>query len=322
MARVAPLDPRPFLRAASLDEGDARAAAEPLLNAALKRNPRMIDARLRLMRLDFESSRIGPAVEHAIILASLRPDLAIQFDALLVEAAREPGARRHISRRLANRPQLVRMLASPMSGALTPPEMLELIRFTDLEEMPGATAQVQRAVTRAYLAERDYDRAFAVWRRVLGERPENAVHDGSFSGSDAAPPFTWTIVSDTSIEARPIGAEEGQTALRVRAFGDLPSAAAHQHVVLEPGRHVLRYRARQPIAPPDRSSGFRWLVRCTSSQVLAEEAIPPPGPNWADRTVAFQVPQDCPAQILTLQSIGGLPDGESEIFVTRVRIDG
>ena len=123
-----------------------------------------------------------------------------------------------------------------------------------------------------YRNAQDYQHAYEIWQALSPESSGKEIHDGSFSGRIAAPPFTWSLKSSADVETAvvPSALNSPSTALRVEVYFTLPSVAAEQYLLLTPGQYDLGFRARVDDAIQPMPDAY-WSLRCTSGAQIRRE---------------------------------------------------
>lgn len=305
LARMAPLQPEPLLVQAAIDQrsGDL-AEAEQLLLEARRREPRSAAARYLLAHLWLDQGRIEEGLGEVAVLSRLMPESSEQLGPALSEYAKTPGAAPKLRQILASNPQLM----PPLLNALaTDPDNLPLI--LELESAVTITEQKapewQARVLDGLVRRADYERAYALWRRLAGYGgPRQLLFNGGFSPLAAPPPFNWKFQSGKAGISEP-----GDGRMRVLYYGRANTILASQLLLLPPGR----YRFSFGLAGTPQPRSLVWALSCLrEKRLLMRLDLSPSAPRQADFVVP---PAGCEAQMLALRGqVQDLPK-QSDVLI-------
>jgi len=310
LSSLSPLNPQPFLVEAAIaqKQGDLD-RAEKLLVAARQLSPRAPAARYLLADIVLRDGRVAEGLQELAALARLIRGSAIELVPALAQYAKMPGAARELGNVLKSNPGL----RQPLLGALAADPDNEAL----ILELAGAEARKadgkpplwQARLLGAMIAEKSYERAYSLWRRLsgIGPGPRPLLFNGEFRAVPAPPPFNWAFASSGAGFAEP-----GNGSLRVVHYGRENAALAAQLLLLPPGR----YRFAAPVSGTPAPAALAWVVTCAGARdSLAQQDVSTRAP------LAFEVPANCPAQVLELR--GWLQDmpKESDVRFGPARIE-
>lgn len=296
------------------------ASALPLVEHAVFLNPRLADARLWLARHHLQDGRPEPAIEQLTAILVVSNELDAEVTTVFALAAQQPQARRLISDRLANTPEILAVLRAAEQAGLQPPQLIELVGQTNLQVLPNGVEDVQQILTRRLLEQGDVRSAYKYWIRLLPRgQNEDPVYDGNFAGLLGTPPFTWSFKPEGSLSVEPISLNHPRhrTALKLSTTSSVPLLAAEQTLVLVPGSYRLSAAVRTETT--DQSSDFSWEIRCRD-KLLAELPIANTGGRWAERSWTFAVPSGCDSQTLQIRTAPVDTGDEHSAQITRVSV--
>lgn len=318
----APLSEVPLLIAArkALSAGqDAR--AEPLIAAAVRRNPRSRFA--LLLRLDQEV-RLGKVQEAAATMAILTrasPNSRSLLTAQLAIMAADPATRRAVRGAIGTDAQLragvLEQLARRGADAAIVLELAGDVRPTP----PGAQAPawqrllIENMVERGQVAE-----AHRVWVRLSGAdlaAVRSGIYDRDFAGLPGPPPFNWHLQTGTNGFA-----ERTQGGLEVQYDGRDTARLASQLLLLPPGTYHVSFTAGGDA--PGENGRLAWTVACHPGGqpiVIAEIA----GVEFNPKRITGQFtvpPTRCPGQWLRLVGNSAEFPEDQQVTIRELRIEG
>lgn len=291
LARVAPLQAEPLLvQAAIAQKSGDLATAEQLLLEARRRKPRSAAARYLLAQMWLSQGRIEESLGEVAVLSRLMPESSAQLAPALSEYAETPGAAPRLRQMLATNPQL----KAPLLNALaTDPDNLPLILELDsaVTTTENKAPQWQAMVLEGLVRRGDYERAYALWRRLAGYGgPRQLLFNGGFSPLAAPPPFNWKFQSGKAGISEP-----GDGRMRVLYYGRANAMLASQLLLLPPGR----YRFAFGLSGTPQPGSLVWNLSCLGRrQPLMRLDLSSSAPRQADFTVP---PGGCEAQMLSLR---------------------
>jgi len=294
--------------------------AQALIERSAAMNPRFLQARLWLALNHLRSGRVELGIGEVAWLLARKRSLAPQLMVVLVEASREPRARKAVAERLANTPTILSLAHLGAQAGFGAPALRELVAATDLAALPDGAA-VQSLIAKQLIEEGRFREARNVWFELGGARPAAEVFDGGFEGLKGGAPFGWTLTNDQDVKAvvRKRAGPGGSGALAVQTFSSLRSTVAEQSLVLAPGAYRLRFQALVPNRSGDRESPYFWALKCPDGKLLLEAFIEPSA-SWTERTHRFEVPGHCPMQSLTLNRDSTTDSRARQLMVSAVEV--
>jgi len=289
-AGKAPLAPEPFLvRGVQAQLAGNQAVAEAAFAAAKLRDGRSIPARYFLAEQYFRNGDAPSGLREISVLARMVPNGVTSLAPYIATYAKDPRNRMHLQALFRSDPMLEQAALTTLA---TDPRNAALILGL---ATPSATApQWAGTLVQSLVAARQYDEAYRVWAGSAHIQPDadRAVFDAEFAGSDAPPPFNWTLTSST------VGLAERQPGGRLHAifYGQEDGILARQLLLLKPGRYRLAMRIS---GDPARASTLAWNLTCADAKTQLV-ALPLSDQKRAASGVTFDVPATCAAQSLEL----------------------
>jgi hypothetical protein len=307
-ARKSPLSPEPFLVRGIEAQLDGKAGlAERAFLAAELRDGRSVAARYFLAQAYFQSGQADRGMAEMTVLARLVP---AGVSSLVPYLAAYAGNR-------ATWPQLRSLFRSDPAledavlGTLArDPDKVDTVLALASPRATGAPGWSTTLIA-TLVSAGDFGRAYRIWAAVshLPPTPASLVFDPQFSGSQAPPPFNWSLTSSRVglAERRPGGA------LHVIFYGQEDGPLASQLLLLPPGTYHL---AMQVTGDAAHARSLSWTLTCPkSSDPIASLPL---DPATASRGATFTVPAGCGAQ--SLQLVGRSSDFPEQADVTISRL--
>lgn len=257
-----PLAEEPFLLAASaaLRRGDT-SAADRLLAQAIRREPRLRQARLMLLERYSRQGDVAAMTDQLIVLSRLMPDANELLVATVAQLVSDPGTRASTVRALQGNPLVDRVLAYLTTANADPDIVLALAQARSIEQSSG-TLDWQARLIANLVAAGDYSRANAIWRQFTPEAAadrERLLYNPRFADAPGVPPFNWTLANgDIGVAER---TRDG--ALEVTYFGRESGPLASQLLMLPAGRYTLALVSEG--RKPDGAGELAWNVTCAGS---------------------------------------------------------
>jgi hypothetical protein len=191
-------------------------------------------------------------------------------------------------------------------------------------------AAEKRCVIGRLQREGRWDLAYQAWLDTLPPAQRQRVgyvYNGDFELPISNAGFDWTLppVEHVSVEARPVAGGGGRAALRVEfARARWIEAPVRQYVMLVPGRYSFEGRGRSEGLGS--WLGVQWGLYCVREgagvpRQLARSGAFLAASAWEAWREAFEVPTDCPVQVLRLELANPRSDAKAPGDVT-VRLDG
>ncbi len=275
----------------------------------------------RLRRGDYAS-----AFAHADTLVRRREDIQPQVFRLFTVAGTQDPQRALpvIANMLAARPpwraaylNSLNKTAQDLQLAANLAILLERSRAPTSHEELG---QIYRNLA----AERQFQALGVIRDRIKRPNPAEAVTNGGFADAVAPEPFQWRVHQRAGVIAEIVADDirSSNPALRVDYNGYATGTVAEQLTSLRPGSY--RFSAEVRTETGDPGARLAWTVSCAAGGG-AVAAIPAGLPNaapgaWATLTGQFDVPNDCPAQWLRLETRPGDRRSSTVAWFDRIAI--
>ncbi len=302
-ARKAPLAPEPFLvRGVQAQLAGDRRVAEQAFLAAKLRDGRSIPARYFLAEQYFRTGNAEGGLREISILARMVPNGVTSLAPYVAAYAKDPRNQAQLRSLFRSDPTLEQAALSTLASDARNSGLILGLASPSASPPPWSGVLVQTLV-----AAGRYDDAFRVWARTAHIQPgaDWTVFDPGFAGSDAPPPFNWTLTSST------VGLAESQPGGRLHAifYGQEDGILARQLLLLNPGRYRLAMRIS---GEPARMGMLSWKLTCADSK--ASLVSLPLNALMKASGVTFDVPATCAAQSLELT--GSAPEVAQQADVT------
>lgn len=294
----APLAAEPFLvRGVQAQVAGNQKLAEQAYLAARLRDGRSIPARYFLAEHYFRAGNAPRGLREIAVLARLVPNGVDSLAPYVASYAKDPRNRRQLLALFQSDHQLEQSVLIVLS---TDANNADLV--LGLATPASGPQQWVNGLLGALVRAGQYDKARNIWSRIARVAPPAGIFDPGFKGSDAPPPFNWTLTSST------IGLAERQGGgLHVLFYGQDNGVLASQLLMLPPGRYRLAMRVAGEAA---QARALRWKISCAGSNAsLLELSVAD-----AKRGSTFEVPAGCGAQNLELA--GEAPDLPQQVDVT------
>ena len=311
-----PVTDEPFLFAAAAyfpsDRSLGAPAAGPLLNEALRRNPRSRLALSLAMRRAVGSGNLGAAMDQLAVLNRLSQSIGAPMLESVGRSVATGPLVDDAARALGNHPELVPAF---VRGFVAGPKDVALIERM-AQHLPKAALTdpvVGQALISRLIEGGKYDAAMNVWQALGGQRGSGLVNDPAFTRKAPVKPFDWERFESDSGVAE--AADRG--GLAVEYYGRQPGPLVRQLVRLAPGS----YHAKLDIEGVSGNGGSiaLHLVCPAGDRVLASHPLVlKPGRQTLDLPLTIAA-GDCTGQFLSLV---GLPrDARDDQAVVVRRLD-
>jgi hypothetical protein len=317
-----PLSEVPILIRAriALEEGD-NAAADRLLEAVLRRNPRSRLALLLQLDRDVREGRTRQAAVNMATLTRLFSDVSDFLVAELARMATIPDSRPSVSRVMQSDPQMRELVLEQLARRGADPDtILELAGTQARGSAPTETPQWLGLMLQGMVARGEAAEARSLWLRMTGADPASRggnIYDPGFAGLPGPPPFNWTL--EMSADGF---AERGSNQLEAEYYGRREARLASQLILLAPGRYQLSFEAEGQ-AEGD-AGRLAWTVTCNPGDGrLAEVAIT--GVDFTPKRFAgnFTVPETgCASQWLRLVGTSAEFPKTQQVRIKGLQISG
>jgi hypothetical protein len=308
-AAKSPLAPEPFLvRGVEAQLAGNRQLASHAFLAAKLRDGRSIPARYFLAEQYFRSGDAAHGLREIALLARLVPNGVSGLAPYIATYAKD--------RR--NRPQLLSLFRSDhqledaaLSTLVSDAANADLVLELANPDRPPVWAG---GLLGSLVAAGQYEKAHNIWARLanIPSSSDRLIFDPGFKGSNAPPPFNWTLTSST------VGLAERQPSgrLHVIFYGQEDGVLASQLLVLEPGHYRLAMGLAGDLS---HAGSLSWVVTCVGANA-ALLALRLSDSNPASRGVTFDVPANCPAQRFELVANAPELPQQADIIVSGLNL--
>jgi hypothetical protein len=303
-ARKSPLAPEPFLvRGVQAQLAGDRQGAEQAFLAAKLRDGRSIPARYFLAEQYFRTGNAERGLREISILARMVPNGVTSMAPYIAAYAKDPRSKEHLQKLFRSDPTLEQAALSTLASDARNSDLV-----LSLASPSASPPQWSGVLVQTLVAAGKYGEAYRVWARSAHIQPvaDVTLFDAGFAGSDAPPPFNWSLTSST------VGLAERQAGGRLHAvfYGQEDGILAQQLLLLKPGRYRL---AMQIAGEPARAGTLSWKLACADSKALLV-SLPLSEQKKYAAGVTFEVPENCAAQSLELA--GSAPEVAQQADVT------
>lgn len=295
----APLSEVPLLAEArgALARGDG-AAADRLLAAALRRNPRSRYALLLRLERAVQLGRHEETAATMLVLSRLFADVGAALVSQIATMAADPSTRSAARHVMAGDPQVKRQVLERLARRGADPTLvLELAGPVSPVPAGAEPPAWQRLLLESMVERGELAEARAIWARLAGAaEPESGLYDPGFTGLPGLPPFNWRFESGGEGFAEPLSGDGG---LSVEYAGRARAVLASQLLLLAPGRYDFAFEAEGRADGED--SRLVWSLACHPGDRMLVE-VPIAGVEFTPKSfrASFTVPAGCPGQWLRL----------------------
>lgn len=305
-AARAPLAIEPFLvRGVQAVQAGRLSLAGAAFEAARRRNPRSVAARYFLAEHYLQTSKVSLGLNELAVLTKLVPNSLPSVAPYYAAFARSPGGAVRTKAMLRAHPDFADTILAALAAD---PRNAELILFLAGKPRVGTDAPAWHGqLVQNLVSSGQYGKAHEVWARLARVKKANdLLFDSSFSQLQLIPPFAWSLTMSGGGSAEP----EGEGRLHVSYYGRDDLVIAKQLLLLRPGHYSLSMRVKRETD----ARYVTWKLTCRpSSGVLLDRDLG--NRRGAESlSVAFDVPRDCPAQLLEL--LGTAPEFPETIDLT------
>ncbi|WP_230782337.1 hypothetical protein [Sphingomonas sp. Leaf37] len=239
---------------------------------------------------------VQEAVNHYDIMLRVKPGMAAMLFPILGKSSSEPAIRTALVKKLRQRPRWGENFINFMSvGGIDPSITVLLFRELALNHIP--VPQVTQARTIDALASAgQFDRAWDYYALNHPGVARQRVRDGNFDNVTNSPSlFDWSLINDGKINTS-IQEDSGRNVFGYTASGSIESVMLRQSEMLPAGRYVFKSRGKYSNSG---TANVYWSVACLDGKQIAriEGQQESAGFVFSD---AFDVPKDCPIQVLSL----------------------
>lgn len=244
---IAPLASEPLFAYALFGGANQEAA----LKEALRRNPRVLSARLLIAQKLVEEDRYDEAVREVVTLIGVDRDRARDYFAALTEISATEAGQRAILKQLEPARWWTADLALRLNEGSTD--------FAFLYEVNKLVPQNREAFLRRLVGEGQYSLALLAWLEFSGVAAEdiNWPYNERFAERNALPPFNWTVENDRAEFMRGGG-------LYLVHLARARTLFSRQVMALGPGTYVMNADATGQRASGD--GGISLKLRCAGAE--------------------------------------------------------
>ena len=303
-AAKSPLAPEPFLvRGVEAQLSGHPSLAREAFLAAKLRDGRSIPARYFLAEQYFRSGDAAHGLREIALLARMVPNGVAGLAPFIATYAKDGRNRPQLLSLFRSAPQLEEAALTTLAADAGNADLV--LELANSSNRPPLWAD---RLLGTLVAAGQFEKAHGIWARLAHIAPSSSqlVFDPGFRGSNAPPPFNWTLTSST------VGLAERQPGgrLHVIFYGQEDGVLANQLLVLAPGRYRL---AMDLTGDLSHAGSLSWTVTCAASNTalgslrLSDSKLAPQG-------VMFDVPADCPAQ--QLQLVANAPELPQQADIT------
>lgn len=255
LAHNEPLSVYPFLVEGAIAEKEgALNRAEQLYGAALRLQPRSAAAHYLLTDLYLRTGDTANGMREIAELSRLVPGGSVQLVPALAQFARSPGAADQLRRIFASDPQLEQPVLSSLAADPANAELILSVANRTGSGPGEAAPEWEEKLLDAMIAQGSYEKAYAIWTKITGNRNGAGLFNPAFRQTNAPPPFNWSFVSAQAGVAEP---ENGS--LRILFYGRNNATLARQILLLPPGH----YRLTVSVAAASGNAGtLAWAIIC------------------------------------------------------------
>lgn len=287
---------------------------------AARRAPRDPGVRGWLATRALEAGEYAVAVDHLDALLTVAPAQRGELLKLIAQLAQAPEFADALAAHLVERPQWrPAILRATVASGL--PEAADRLHGALRAHGGLGEDEVARWIDGMLRGGR-WGSAYAHWASGLDGAPERlpVPWNGDFSRSPTSAGFDWRVRRTPGVLFDRIDLDGGGHAARLRFLGR-PVAATGLEVplLLGPGEHVLRLRARSPGLRSDQ--GLEWTLTCSDGRTrLARGARVREARDWTALELPFTVPpgQGCEGQWLRL--VNPAPRGVAQTLRGEVQL--
>jgi hypothetical protein len=309
-ARKAPLASEPFLvRGVDAQvSGDQRLAGRAF-EAAELRDSRSVAARYFLADHYFRTGNARRGLQEIAFLARMVPNGTAGLAPYLAAYAKDSRNHAQLRSLFRSDPALADAALSALAADSRNTRLVLSLADPASGSQPPAWAG---RLIATLIDAGNYAAARQVWKRSahLDRAADATIFDADFKGSNALPPFNWTLTSSALglSERRPGGA------LHVIYYGQDDGVLASQLLVLKPGRYRLTAQVSGA-----RPQSLAWFVTCAgASEPLSRLALEPAD---AARGWALAIPANCPAQKLELVGRSSDMPQQADVSIRALRLE-
>jgi len=284
-----------------------RPTQQAMMDLAARHAPRDVATRAWAAHIALEHHDAASAVRHYDRMIRVAPDKWRDVFPVLMGLGSIDEGRAALVHVLADRPPWRSAFMRDATEKM--PDWSDLLAMcTALRAQGGLEADESGRFLDRLVRERRWDEAFVAWAgglppRQLGDLA--APMDGDFENFRAASgPFDWQITRGQGSAASIQGLADGSGhALKVEFVGQRRGFRDVRQLLLLPAGQGYRLQWRSRFDDLETPRGLRWTISCAGAREATLLVTPPVAGSrpWHSDSAEFAVPEDCPAQWLTLE---------------------
>jgi len=294
------------LNAAGFIASGNRAKARSLLEQAIRRDPRSLEARALLMQVSLDEGEISDAVKHIEVLWRFGPQRAALLG-ILTSLATVPETRSDTLLALSDDRIRAAVLVNLARRGASASMLLNANAELRWDARPNAQSFVSDLVTPLVKSE-DFTGARRLWLSFFSDSisQSDLIADTRFSGSFPAP-FGWAANGGQQGFAR-----LGKNGLVGQFYGRRSAVMARQLLVWDPGEYSIMIDGKFG------QEGLQVEVAC-SSGAYRKAASLRTGSRFVLNVV---IPRhDCEAQYLSIAGVSNDPPSSVEFEIQQVKVE-
>lgn len=308
-ARRAPLSLEPYLvRGVQAQVAGNLTLAEQAFSAAERRDPRSLPAHYFLAEQYFRVGNAERGFSELVRLVNLTPAGAGSVGPYVAAYARDRSHWPRLRAMFRGNPAIE---DAALTALATDAANADLVMQLASPDRRRVNSPWMPLLLDSLVAAGDYAKARSIWASISGVANAPLLFDADLSQPEPPPPFNWALTAST------VGLAERQPGgrLHVIYYGQEDGPLARQLLVLPAGRYRLSMRV---LGDASQAEAMGWSLKCANAQ-NALSTVPL---NIAGaRGLVVQVPADCPAQWLELLGRSSDLPQQSDVVITRLRLD-
>jgi hypothetical protein len=241
---------------------------------------------------------------------------------VLVQVASDPRGTQAIVERLRDKPDWRLEFLDTLNKKASTGTAFSILSSLQNTNAPPLRSEVSGYVNQL-VNTKQYDNAYLASVLFLPKdslKEFGSLFNGDFNNVAGIPPFDWTILqnTDAAVAMEPSPSRPADRALHVLYTGSFGHAVISQLLMLPPGRY--NFNVEGSSMAPDTSGALQWSVSCVGASSIMKLPVKLQD-GWKLYTAAFQVPDNCPAQSLELESISTDRAAATEVWYDKLTID-